>query len=293
MDHTNQRSFINKLPDEVLLNIFRKLSALQFVVSLPIVCEHWLNLIASDTYTLQNIGINHINSCKKVDFFYCKPRHEKYLLHCLPKYKGNGRGTTLSYCNAFLLCTQFSQIFKHIKTLVISNSLSTYKIEGFTRVNNITTLEFFKVNFNESDSYTLEELSRVYPHIENVLYVCCCFKNGFDKKFLHSSFITLKRFRLDHYSIKQQFLIDLLKNHHYIEEIEFNDFSLLNDAWIDILTNHLTAVGRMIRSLTMSSSYFTNKCVNQFLKRNLFLDKSMVNISKHRKNGKKFSIILA
>lgn len=294
MDYNNQYS-IKKLPNELLLHIFRELSALQFVVSLPIVCEHWLNVIASDTYTLQRIGIHHMNKYNKVDFFYLKPKRENYLSHCLPEYRGSSRrGTTLSYCNAFFLCTQFSQIFRHIKTLVISNSLSTYRIEGFTQVNNVTTLEFFKVEFHTNEPYILGELSSVYPCVENVLYVYCYFKDSFDKKFLHTGFKNLKRFRLDHHSITHLYLLDLLNDHDSIEEIEFNDFTQLNDLWIDILTNHLTVGGRKIKSLHMSSSYFTDKCVKKFLMSNFFLDKSLVNISKYRnsKHEKKFSITL-
>lgn len=282
MDH-NDQNYFDQMPDEIILYIFRSyVSPLQLVVSLPIVCERWLNIIASDTYTLQRIGIHHMNLCNQVDFFY-KPNGLNHLAHCLPKNK-NCQGTTVSYCNAFFLCTQFSQIFRHIHTLLISSSLSTYKIEGFTRVNNITTLEFFKLGISSKDLYTLRELSSVYPHVENLLYIDSYMSNHFDTQLLHCGFKSLKRFRFDHHSITHKFFGNLLHIHQNIEEIEFRHFIELDDHWIDILTKYLMIQGRKIKSLRMNGPYFTDNCLDQFMSNNFFLDKSMVSISKNKMN---------
>jgi len=272
---------INVLPDEVLLSIFRKLTAVQFITSVPLVCTRWLNIIVSDTHTLNHIGMYHMNVNNSVDFFFYKSEELENNLNCLPHthhcLDHIVHKAPISYCDAFYLCTQYSNLFSYIKTLVISNNLNTYVIEGFTYVNNITTIEFFDVTLLDRHVYTLLELGAVYPSIENVMYVQCLIRN-IGNQHLHNGFKQLKQFRMDHYSITHGLLEDLLNSHPTIKTIVLNNFSFLNDRWFDVLIKKLKG-RRTIKSLCIHSPYVTDKSVNQFLTTsNLFIDKSKVNI---------------
>lgn len=290
MDSRDQIS-INVLPDEVLLFIFRKLSAVQFITCIPLVCNRWLNIIVSDTHTLNQIGMYHMNVNNTVDFFFYKTELGKNLNFLPHTYRNVNtvRKAPISYSDTFYLCTQFSNIFGYIKTLVISGNLNTYVIEGFTYVNNITTIEFFDLKIQDCHVYTLLELGAVYPSVENVMYIQCFIHNLSGSHYLHNGFKRLKQFRMDHYFITQGLLEDLLNSHPTIETIILNDFSFLDDRWFDVLLKKLKGQ-RTIKNLCIHSPYVTDKRVNEFLATsNLFLDKSKVNIYRN-KCGFPFSI---
>lgn len=283
------RFTINELPDEILLIIFRKLSASELVTCLPVVCRRWSNLIASDAYTLKRVGMHHWNLNVTVTFFFLENVHydEHSLLHCsTDDYERlivcrDNQTTNVHYSNAFYLCTQYSEIFNHVETLVISSNLIVYPTEGFTYVNNLTTLVFYDVRIRETDLYTLTELGSVYSNIHNVLYIKCSLAVSIDLKFLHNGFKQLIRFRMDHHRVSDRFLDDLLKTHRTLETVVFGDCTVMGDRWIDVLADRLR--GRTVKSLSIHSSYFTDKCVNQFLlTSNLFLNKSNVNIDRDK-----------
>lgn len=283
---SNQLS-INELPDEILLIIFRNLSAFELVACLPVVCRRWSNLIALDTYTLKRVVMHHRNLT--VSFFFLKDvfYNDHSLFYCstddyehLIVIRDHQATDAIRYSNAFYLCTQYSEIFNHVETLVISSNLMVYPTNGFTYVNNLMTLLFYDVKIRETDLYTLTELGSVYSNVQNVLYIKCSLAVSIDLKFLHSGFKRLNRFRLDHHRASDRFLDDLLKTHRTLETIVFGDCTVMGDRWIDVLTNRLR--GRTVKNLSIHSSYFTNKCVDQFLTSNMFLNKSEVNIGQDK-----------
>lgn len=287
---------INILPDEILLYIFRKLSASEFVASLPLVCRRWLSLIASDTFTLNRIGMHHttVNSNATVNFFSLENYYDEQLLnyssdnygHLLNNYSNK---MNCSYSNIFYLCVQHSEIYSHIKTLVVSFNLFIYPTEGFTYLNNLTTLIFYDVNIQESDKYTLLELGSVYLSIENVSYIKFSLSIRMDLKYLHVGFKKLKRFHIDHFLVSNRLLEELLKTHSTLETIVFGHCTIDGDRWLDVLMDKLKGV--IVKRLSIHSSYFTDDCVNKFLTSNLVPDKSKVNIY-HDKVQIPFSITI-
>lgn len=273
MDDDDQLS-IDTLPDEILLNIFRMLSAKEFVVYMPLVCEKWSQIIASDSCTLQQIGMYHENLTGTVEFFYFwDERKRSEMFHwpiddfvqlLLQASKENLKSWPVIYEDVSYACTRYAEIYKHIATLVISSSLSVYATQGFTYVDRLTMLVFHGVRFREQDQYTLAELGTVYANVLDVIYVKCSVDSRFDLKFLHSGFRCLRRFRADHYSLNIHFLEYMLHTHRQtLETVELRDCKVTGDQWINVLSQKLR--GRTINRLTMLSPYFTAKRVKQFM----------------------------
>lgn len=274
MDDDDQLS-IDTLPDEILLNIFRMLSAKEFVVYMPLVCEKWSQIIASDSCTLQQIGMYHENLTGTVEFFYFwDERKRSEMFHwpiddfvqlLLQASKENLKSWPVIYEDVSYACTRYAEIYKHIATLVISSSLSVYATQGFTYVDRLTMLVFHGVRFREQDQYTLAELGTVYANVLDVIYVKCSVDSRFDLKFLHSGFRRLRRFRADIKSLDINFLDDLLHTHRQtLETVDLRDFKVTDDLqWINVLSQRLR--GRTINRLTMLSPYFTAKRVKQFM----------------------------
>lgn len=265
---------IDALPDEILLNIFRMLSAKEFVVYMPLVCEKWSRIIASDSCTLQRIGMYHENLTGTVEFFYFRDELKRsemfhwpiddFIQLLLQASKENLKSWPVAYEDVFYACTRYAEIYKHIATLVISSPLSVYAAQGFTYVDRLTMLVFHCVKFREQDQYTLAELGAVYANVLDVIYVKCSVDPRFDLKFLHSGFRCLRRFRADHYSLNIHFLDYLLYTHRQtLETVELRDCKVTGDQWINVLSQRLR--GRTINRLTMCSPYFTAKRVKQFM----------------------------
>lgn len=282
-DDKIQRTIMNELPSEILLTIFRKLPAFDFVTLLPLVCNRWAKLVASDVYTLKSVVMHHLNSygvfffsIKDEDFIDWPP--EKFEMYLCPSIQGP-LNRLIKYCDAFYLCTQYSEIYKHIKTIMISQNLSVYPTEGFTYIKNLTTLIFYEISLNEINKHTLLELGSVYANVNEVLYIKCRVSCILDLKCLHIGFKKLKRFRLDHFRVCDKFLDELLKTHHTLESLKLGLCTIMSDRWMDVLLDRLKGQ-RFIASLDMHSPYFTEKCVNKFLATdNFFLDKKLLKIS--------------
>jgi len=278
----DDRLSIDALPDEVLLCIFRTLPAIEFVATLPLVCDRWSRIIASDACTLKRIGMHHANATAAVKFFYFRDKSERSLMFHWPSdefaarlLQGNyddshdrrgvgGRVRRVGYANTFYLCARFAEIYGHITMLVISSNLSVYATDGFTYVDRLTTLVLYGVRIRKADQYTLAELGNVYLNMMDVVYVKCSLSSSFDLKFLHAGFGQLRRFRADHNAVGVRFLEDLLHSHRgTLETIVLGDCTVTGDRWIDVLSDKLR--GRTINRLSMHSAYFTDRCVNQFL----------------------------
>lgn len=274
------RVSINALPDEILLYVFRSLSATEFVATLPLVCDRWSRIIASDACTLKRVGMHHVNANTAVEFFYFRDENERSLmfhwpsddyaaliLRCGDGQSAGGPVTSarqISYTNAFYLCAQYAEICGHLAALVISSNLSVYATDGFTYVDRLTTLVLHGVRIREADQYTLAELGTVYFNVLDVMYVKCSLASRFDLKFLHIGFGQLRRFRADHNAIGVRFLEDLLHAHQgTLETAVLGDCTVTGDRWIDVLSDKLR--GRTINRLSMHSAYFTDRCVNKFL----------------------------
>lgn len=274
------RVSINALPDEILLCIFRTLSATEFVATLPLVCDRWSRIIASDACTLKRVGMHHANASTAVEFFYFRDENERSLmfhwpsdeyavriLGCHDGYCAGGPVPSvrqISYANAFYLCARYAEICGHVAALVITSNLSVYATDGFTYVDRLTTLVLHGVRIREADQYTLAELGTVYFNVLDVVYVKCSLATRFDLKFLHIGFGQLRRFRADHNAIGVRFLEDLLHAHQgTLETVVLGDCTVTGDRWIDVLSDRLR--GRTINRLSMHSAYFTDRCVNQFL----------------------------
>lgn len=283
-DDNPQRTVMNELPDEILLTIFRELSTFDFVTLLPLVCNRWAKLVASDVYTLKSVVMHHLNSFGvnffslegDEDFFdWMSGEFEMYLC----AYVKRPLDPVIKYSDAFYLCTQYTEISKHIKTLMISRNLYVYLTEGFTYIKHLTTLVFYEISFNERTKRTLLELGSVYENIKDVLYVKCRVANAMDLKCLHIGFKNLKRLRVDNYRVCDKFLDELLKTHPTLESVRLGDCTIMSDRWLDVLLDRLKGQ-RFIASLDMCSPYFTETCVNKFLATDhLFLDKKLVRIS--------------
>lgn len=273
---------INALPDEILLCVFRTLSATDFVATLPLVCDRWSRIIASDACTLKRVGMHHENATGAVEFFYFHHESERSLMFHWPsdEYAARllqcssedshdrlGVGSSvrrLDYANAFYLCARYEEIFGRVTTLVISSNLSVYATDGFTYVDRLTTLVLHGVRIRETDQYTLTELGTVYFNVVDVMYVKCSLASRFDLKFLHAGFGQLRRFRADHNAVGVRFLEDLLHAHRgTLETVVLGDCTVTGDRWIDVLSDKLR--GRTINRLSMHSAYFTERCVNRFL----------------------------
>lgn len=271
---------INALPDEILLCVFRTLSATEFVATLPLVCDRWSRIVASDACTLKRIGMHHANSTANVEFFYFRDENERSLmfhwpsdeyaarlLQCGDSHGAGGPVTPVKrvgYANAFYLCARYAEICGHVAALVISSNLSVYATDGFTYVDRLTTLVLHGVRIREVDQYTLAELGTVYINVLDVVYVKCSLASRFDLKFLHSGFGQLRRFRVDHNAVGVRFLEDLLHAHRgTLETVVLGDCTVTGDRWIDVLSDRLR--GRTINRLSMHSAYFTDRCVNRFL----------------------------
>lgn len=273
------RPSINSLPDEILLCVFRTLSATEFVATLPLVCDRWSRIIASDACTLKRIGMHHANATAAVEFFYFRDESERSLMfHWQPdeyaarlqlqttavQCRGSLAVMWVSYANAFYMCARYAEICRHVKALVISSDLSVYATDGFTYVDRLTTLVFHGVRIREADQCTLVELGTVYFNVLDVVYVKCSLASRFDLKFLHSGFGRLRRFRADHNSVGVRFLDDLLHVHRRtLETVVLGDCTVTGDRWIDVLSERLR--GRTVNRLSMHSAYFTDRCVNRFL----------------------------
>lgn len=273
---------IDALPDEILLNILRMLPATEFVVHMPLVCEKWSRIIASDSCTLKRVGMHHANLARCVEFFYFRDERERSEMFHWPiddfgqllqtfaelRYGDHKYRDCLTrqvvYENVFYACTRYAEICQHIATLVISSTLSVYATQGFTYVDRLTMLVFHSVRFREQDQYTLAELGAVYANVLDVIYVKCAVAPRFDLKFLHGGFRCLRRFRADHNFLNIHFLDDLLHTHRQtLETVELRDCMVTGDQWINVLSERLR--GRTVNRLIMRSSYFTEKCVKQFL----------------------------
>jgi len=267
---TYNQCSMNILPNEILLKIFRKLSAIEFVTCLPCVCKRWSKLIASDTYTLKLISMHHVNMYDTVSFFFIEKDCEDYIFNELAvKHKLIWRSwldpdseKLVDYSNAFYLCTKYSEVYQHIKTLVITFGLTIYQTEGFTYLNNLTTLVFCSVGIQVEDQHTLIELGTVYSNIRNIMYINCTLSVHFEKRYLHMGFKHLKRFRLDHHSANYKLLDELLTMHNTLETIILGDCTM-NDRWIEVLMYKLQ--GRIVKSVFLQSPYFTYNCIAQFL----------------------------
>lgn len=277
----SDRLSIDALPDEILLCVFRMLTATEFVVTLPLVCDRWSRIIASDACTLKRVGMHHVNASAAVEFFYFRDENERSLMfhwqsdeytarlvqYSHDQFDDSGIGgptRRIGYANAFYLCAQYAEICGHITTLVISSNLCTYATEGFTYVDCLTTLVLHGVRIREADQYTLAELGTVYCNVTDVMYLKCSLASRFDLKFLHSGFGQLRRFRADHNSVGVRFLEDLLYAHRgTLETVVLGDTTVTGDRWIDVLSERLR--GRTINRLNMHSAYFTERCVNRFL----------------------------
>lgn len=290
---------IQLLPDEMLLDIFRRLSASDLLISVAFVCQRWLKLVVSDSRTLKRVGMAHFLSGPRAVQFFFDDDDERMLFRRTPDefdqlLFSDPRTSCVDYTKAFYLCTQYSELYEQISTLVISTSLRVYPTEGFTYVNGLTTLVFFRVAFAKKDLYTLTELGSVYSAVENVSYIGCRMFGsdaGIFAQHLHGNFKRLKRFRMDHYSISHRLLEDLLTAHrHTLETVVLGDFTILGDRWIDVLTTKLR--GRTLLSLSMHSSYFTDKCVASFLTSDFITDKSTVIIN-NDKVATPFSLTIA
>lgn len=278
---------INILPDEILLLIFRKLPATDFIVFVPQVCKRWSKIVTTDTCTLKQISMHHINMVGCVNFFFLiNELDEQQIFDNLPHHCKNVCFNMFIdieqmyhplYETAFFLCTQYSEVYKHIKTLLITSNLAIYLNHGFTYLNNLTTLMFHKVKILAKEEYTLIEFGKVYLNIQNVVYTECQFELALDKEFLYTGFKQLKRFRLDYYSVSHRLLEDLLKTHHKLKVIVL-DQCHIDDRWIDVLMDKLK--GQTIKSINMHSLYLTDKCVDKLLTSDLILDKSKINISR-------------
>ncbi|XP_025411775.1 uncharacterized protein LOC112684454 isoform X1 [Sipha flava] len=274
---------MNELPGEILLTIFRKLPAFDFITLLPLVCNRWAKLVASDVYTLKSVVMHHLNSYG-VFFFSIKGEafidwpSEKFEVY-LRAYTQDPLHPLINYCDAFYLCTQFTEIYKHIKTLMISRNLSVYPTEGFTYIKNLTTLVFYEISLNEINKHTLLELGSVYANVNEVIYIKCRISCVLDLKCLHIGFKKLKRLRVDHFRVCDKFLDELLKTHRTLESVRLGHCTIMSDRWIDVLQIRLKGQ-RSIASLDMHSPYFTEKCVKEFLATdNFFLDKKLLKIS--------------
>lgn len=262
---------INALPDEMLLRVFRTLSATDFVATLPLVCDRWSRIIASDVCTLKRIGMHHANAFGAVEFFYFRDESELSLMFHWPPDEferlydvQTWLRPRVSYANAFYLCARYAEICGRVAALIITSDLSVYVTDGFTYVDRLTTLVLHGVRIGGVDQYTLAELGTVYVNVLDVAYVKCMLSVQFDLKFLHAGFGRLRRFRVDHNAVGSRFLDDLLHTHrHTLDTVVFGDCTVTGDQWIDVLAERLR--GRTIRSLTMHSKYFTDRCVNRFL----------------------------
>lgn len=293
---------INELPNEILLMIFRNLSASEFVTCLPLVCKRWLQIITSDVYTLKRIGMHHANGDKIVKFFYIDNDKNIYGKHSifenwsdkyerLIAYRPYLTTDGVSYSNAFYLCARYSEIFKHVETLVVSSYLDVYHTQGFTYLNNIKTLVFAHMKIENTDHHAITELGSVYSNIQNVMYVGCFISSSVSLKFLYNGFKLLKQFRLSSFRINHRFLDKLLKTHPTLETIVFDDCTIMSDKWINVLEDRLK--GRTVKSLRIHSSYFTSNCVSRFLSMSdLFIDVSNVKIIHDRKFKIPFSMTL-
>jgi len=277
----DDRLSINALPDEILLCIFRSLSATEFVATLPLVCDRWSRIIASDACTLKRVCMHHANASAAVEFIYFRDESERSLMFHWPsdeysawllqysydQYDDSGIGgpvRRVGYANAFYLCARYAEICGHITTLVISSNLCVYATDGFTYFDCLTTLVLHGVRIREADQYTLAELGTVYFNVTDVMYLKCSLASRFDLKFLHAGFGKLRRFRADHNAVGVRFLEDLLHAHRgTLETVVLGDSTVTGDRWIDVLSDRLR--GRTINRLSMHSLYFTERCVNRFL----------------------------
>ncbi|XP_025201325.1 uncharacterized protein LOC112598882 [Melanaphis sacchari] len=264
------QSPINALPDEVLLYVFRTMSATEFVAILPLVCERWSRIIASDSCTLKRIGMHHANAIAAVEFFYFRDDSERsQMFHWPPDDYGRlllrpSAAARVGYANAFYLCARYAEICGHVAALIISSGLSVYATDGYTYVDRLTTLVLHGVRVGEQDQYTLAELGTVYCNVLDVVYVKCSLAPRFDLKFLYAGFGRLRRFRTDHNAVGVRFLGDLLNAHrHTLETVVLCYCTVTGDRWIDVLSERLR--GRTVNRLTMHSAYFTDRCVNRFL----------------------------
>lgn len=283
---TDNQNSINKLPDEMLLLIFRNVPAKVFITVLPFVCKRWWRLIKTDTFTLKQIAMvhsNHSNPRPVVDYFYTGPAFDNYMhlppatVKDLMTYK-NSR-LIHEYSDAVYSCIRYSDNFyKHISVLEIKCNLGIYPTAGFTYLENLTTLIFCEVSVKLHSVITFAELSSVYPNIQNITYIECTFSTLIDLTFLHYNFRNLRRFRLDHHVASDRFLENLLNTNHDLETIIFRNCVISGDRWLDILLDKLK--GRTITNLSIHSPYFTFKGVYEFLRTDtLKLNKSKVNIS--------------
>lgn len=274
-----QQLIINKLPDEILLTIFRKLSTNEFVMVLPLVCTRWAKVVASDVCTLKSVVMHH---CNTDELFFVPTKDEDFINWPAEKFEIilnsslKGSHPLIEYSNAFFICLEYIRIYKHIKTLMISQNVSI--IPSIDNVLNLTTLVFYGVSFYQKNVYPLSELGRVYVNISDVLYINCRLFYATELDFLHAGFKKLKNIRVDHSNMSDTFLDELLETHHTLESVKLGYCTIMSDRWIDVLLDRLKGK-RFIASLDMCSPYFTKSCVNKFLETNdLFLDKKLIKI---------------
>lgn len=293
----NNQFCIDKLPDEILLSIFRNVPPKVFITVLPFVCKRWRLIIESDTHTMKRIGMIHCNSCTLpvVEYFYTETAFDIFLhlstsdIVDLLRYS-HSNIKPHDYLEAVYSCVQYSDtIYKHITVLEIEGSLRPYLTAGFTYLESLTTLIFCNVNFKPQNTITFLELSSVYPNLQNIAYIECGFSVLIDMTYLHYYFKHLKQFRLDHNVASDRFLENLLNTNHDLETIIFRNCVVTGDRWLNVLLDKLK--GRTITSLSIHSPYFTSKGINEFLNTDILkLDKTKVNISDDKTGSVPFYI---
>ncbi|XP_050547537.1 uncharacterized protein LOC126909157 [Daktulosphaira vitifoliae] len=284
---------LNKMPDEVLLIVFRYTSAADFVTSLPVVCDRWAELVLSDTHTLNRIGIQQ-HPYGQVSFFYLHNKYEHLIDHTAKEHENlfhfAHNFQLIDYSHVFELSIQYSNIYLHLKTLVISNSLQAYRTEGFICLNNLSEITFYNIHIRETDCYTLTELSSVFSNVQNVSYVNCRFSAQIEQDYLHNFFKNIKRFRMDHYSVSDRMLKKLLTSHPQLIKIIFAMCTVMSDGWLEEIMDNLGR--RTVVYLEIHSSYFTDKCIAKFLHSKVVTDLSKIHIHKD-KHDIPFKLIMA
>lgn len=281
MDNNSQQPAINGLPEEMLLAIFRQVSMSDFLLLLPLVYRRWKNVMASDKFTVKHIGMVYfITKPFGVQFFFAENEDDlfRYEPHDYNDLFSYNCTKPINYDIVYNMFTKYPELYEEINILVISKSLNEHPTNEFTCVNNLTTLVFFHMVFeNEENLNMLEKLSKKLTFVKNLSYIECqstC--PSLVTRLMYSNFKRLERFRMDCFPINHLDFLDILSIHgSSLKTIEFDYVHPnLDDKWLDVMTNKLK--GRTILNLRMHKIKITYERFKEFIKSDLITGESKV-----------------
>lgn len=181
MNFERQRQcHINRLPDEMLLEIFRKIPNGEFLLTLPLVCQRWFKLVSLDMRTLKHI-MQHF-CCSEDSLLSNSLLSQNDFDNNLRSVVSLSRNSAnlvprqvVAYPRSKNLFSEYINFNKTIETVIFISSLRSCETPRFQTIpmENLRRVEFFQVVFNNGQLNVLLTLGSEHPNIINVMFVRC------------------------------------------------------------------------------------------------------------------------